>query len=241
MASPAVQTTNESATTTAGTSHTVNLPSGIQSNDLLIVCLDKGSTAATVNALEGWTELLDENAGNGLYIAYKFANGTESGTITLTTSASTRSAEVVLRISGAENPAVQAPVVGTTATGTSTTPNPPSITPPSSKDYLFIAMCGSAGEQADDDTYVTTFPTNYSHSQNEKTCGIAGSNLGGLVGVATRQLTTGVAEDPGTFTVSENAAWRAQTVIIHPASPAVPLPELVMAPYLPANSPERRW
>ena len=76
-------------------------------------------------------------------------------------------------------------------------------------------MFGMAGEQADDDTLVTTFPTNYTQGQAEKTCGIAGTNLGGMIGAAARQVTTS-AEDPGTFTAIDNAAWRAQTIVVHP-------------------------
>lgn len=243
MASPVVQATNESSTNTAGTSHTVNLPSGIQSNDLIIIILDKGSTAATVNAHADWTELLDENSANGLYIAYRFANGLEGATTTLTTSASTRSAEITYRISGAQNPSVQPPEIGTTGTGTSATPDPPSVTGTGgSKDFLFIAFAGMAGEEADDDTWGNTPPTNYTPSPPlQKSCGIAGSNLGGLIVAASRALTTGVAENPGTFGVDVSAAWRSQTIVIHPASAEVPTPVVVMPPYLPADAGTRRW
>lgn len=227
MASPAVAATNKSSTNNAGTTHTVNLPAftgGSAANDigqLLLVVLDKGSTAATINALAGWNELLDENSGNGLYVAWRKVDGTEGSTITLTSSASTRSAEITFRISGAADPAVTPPTVGTTSSGTSATPDPPaSSTPPSSKDYLFIAIAGMAGEEADDDTWGNTPPTNYLPSPPlQKACGTAGTNLGGLILAASRQLTTGSAQDPGTFGVDVSAAWRAQTLLVHPADP----------------------
>jgi hypothetical protein len=233
VASPTVAATNESSTNTAGTNHTVALPGGISAGDLLLICLDKGSTAATVNAHADWTELLDENSANGLYIAYRWAVGGESNP-TLVTSASTRSAEITLRITGAENPATQAPQIATTGTGTSATPDPPSITPGSSKDYLFIALFGQAGEEADDDTWVNTPPTNYLPSPPlQKACGTAGTNLGGKIGLAHRQLTTGSAEDPGTFGVDVSAAWRSQTIMVHPAAAVPVIPDVVMAPPLP--------
>jgi hypothetical protein len=191
-----------------------------------------GSTAATLNAHADYTELLDENNAVGLKILYRWAAGGE-GNPTLVSSASTRDATCTLRITGAENPATQAPQIGTTATGSSTTPNPPTVTPGSSKDYLFVAFCGSAGEQADDGTYCTAFPTNYSHVQLEKTCGTAGTNLGGMIALGARQLTTGSAEDPGTFTVSENNTWRSQTIMVHPAAAVPVIPDVVMAPPLP--------
>lgn len=215
MAFPVVAGVAESSTNTAGTAHTVTLPSPIFAGELLIVILDKGSTAATVNALAGWTELLDENNGNGLYIAYRFTDGTEGASISLTTSANTRSAEITYRITGAHP--TTAPTIGTTGTGTSATPDPPaSSTPGSTQDYLFIACAGMAGEEADDDTWVNTAPTNYSNLL-QKACGTVGTNLGGKIMSAERQLNTGSAEDPGTFGVDVSAAWRSQTIMVTPA------------------------
>ena len=220
MASPVIEETVESANpTTAVTDHTVTLVTAT-AGQLLLVIGDKGSTAATVTDTISLTELVDENLANGLYIAYRQMDGSEPASTTLTTSAATRFPTVSYRISGAENPATQAPEVGTVATGTSTTPDPPAaVMTGGSKDYLVIALFGMAGEQADDDTLVTTFPTNYTVGQAEKTCGVAGTNLGGMIGSAGRQLTAS-AENPGTFTAIDNAAWRAQTITVHPAPPA---------------------
>lgn len=220
MASPFVQEAIETNTTTAGTSHVVTLPTAT-ANQLLLVILDKGSTAATINAHTELTELLDENLANGLYIAYRWMDGAEPASYTLTSSANTRTARIAYRISNAENPAIQAPEIGTTATGTSATPDPPtSATPGVSKDYLFIAFYGAAGEEADDDTWSGTSPTNYTPTPPRmKSCGVAGTNLGGLLAAAERQLTTGAAENPGTFAKDTSAAWRAQTIMIHPGPP----------------------
>src|SRR5687768_5551077 len=130
MASPAVVgTPAETAIGTASLSHVVNLPAGATGN-LLIAIMDKGSTVASVRALAGWTELLDENVANGLYIAYRVCDGTEGATTTFTlTGTATRGAWIVYEISGHLNPATQAPQIGTTSSGTSATPDPPSITP----------------------------------------------------------------------------------------------------------------
>jgi len=243
MAFPTIQTTNESSTNTAGTSHTVNLPSGIQSNDLVLICLDKGSTSATIDAHADWIELLDEASANGLYIAYRFCNGLEGATTTLTTSANTRSAEITFRISGAQNPAVTAPQIATTGSGTSATPDPPSVSPSGgTQDYLFIAFAGMAGEEADDDTWGNTPPTNYTPSPPlQKSCGTAGTSLGGLILAASRQLNTGAAQDPGTFGVDVSAAWRSQHICIHPATPPVYLPELMAPTYAAFSQRARRW
>lgn len=220
MAFPVVQQVVENSTPTAGTSHVINLPTAT-AGQLLLIILDKGSTAASVNAHASLTELLDEALANGLYIAYRWMDGTEPASYTLTTSASTRSASMAYRISGAENPATQAPQIGTTATGTSATPDPPAVTPTGgAKDYLWIPFVGMAGEEADDDTWSNTPPTSYTPSPpRQKACGIAGANLGGLITSAERALNAST-ENPGTFNVDVSAAWRAQTVVIYPAAVA---------------------
>lgn len=225
MASPVVASVTESATTSAGTSHVVTLPGTIAVGDLLLVVLDKGSTAATINALAGWTELLDENVANGLYIAYRIADGSEGASITLTSSASTRSAQMVYRITG-HDPAT-APEIGFTATGTSASPNPPPLTPAGgSKDYLFIAIVGMAGEEADDDTWGNTSPTNYTPSPPRQiACGVAGTNLGGLL-LAAEHAVTGTTDDPDTFGVDVSAAWRSQTIAVYPEPPPAPPTQL---------------
>jgi hypothetical protein len=167
MASPVVEGTAETAVSTAGTSHAITLPASIAATDMVLIVMSIGNVAATLNALTDWQEILDENAAVGLKILRYTGAGVPSNP-TFTSSANTRSASIAYRISGADESVT--PQIGTTATGTSVNPNPPaSATPPSSQDYLFIAVCGSAGEQADDESYVTSFPTNYTHSTNEKT------------------------------------------------------------------------
>jgi hypothetical protein len=205
---------------TAGTSHVVSLPTGISAGDLLLVLINKGSTAATFNALTGWTELLDENLANGNAVLYRKADGTEGATITLTSSASTRSAHTSYRITGALDPATQAPEISAVATGTSTGPDPGTCTPTGgAKDYLWIAFFGDAGEEADDDTWCNNAPTNYTNLL-QKTGGIAGTNLGGII--ASAEWTNNAAsENPGAFNQDASLAWRAYTIAIHP-TPDVP-------------------
>lgn len=220
MASPVVEQVVESNNpTTAATNHTVSLPTAT-AGQLLLIIADKGSTAATMNAHASLTELLDENQANGLYIAYRQMDGTEPASYTLVTSASTRLASIAYRISGAADPATQAPQIGTTGSGTSATPDPPaSAAPGSTKDYLFIAFAGMAGEEADDDTWGNTPPTNYTPSPPRQiSCGTVGTNLGGLILSAERALNTGSAENPGTFGVDVSAAWRSQTIMVHPGA-----------------------
>lgn len=216
---PEVITTAETAVTTAGTSHAINLPSGIESGDLILILTDKGSTAATFNEKAGYTELVDENAGNGITMWVRDADGTEGATVTFTSSASTRSASIAFRITGAMKASEQKPELSTVATGTSVEADPGKVEPTGgSKNYLWIAMCGYAGEEADDDTWANTPPTNFEPSPPlQKACGTVGTNLGGKIAAAYRG-NTAASEDPGAFNVDVSAAWRAFTIAVHPKS-----------------------
>lgn len=234
MAFPVIQATNKSSTNTAGTSHAVSLPASIVAGELLLIILDKGSTSASFNTLTGWTEIVDEAAANGITVWARQADGAEGATVTFTSDANTRSAEISFRISGAQLLATQAPELSTVATGTSTAPNATTCTPTGgAKDYLWITFAGMAGEEADDDTWANTPPSNYLPSPPlQKSCGTAGTNLGGLICAASRTLNA-ASEDAGAFDVDSSAAWRAYTIAVHPA-PQFPSIVPVMAPRLPS-------
>jgi len=217
MAFPAVVgTPAESATTTAGTSHVVNLPSGATGNLFLLV-LGKGSTAATINALTGWTELVDENQAWGTFVAWRTCDGTEGTTTTFTSSASTKTATIVYEISGQSN---FAPEISAVGTGTSAAPDPLTCTPTGgAKDYLWITFfnLGGAGEEADDDTWCNNAATNYANLI-QKTAGVAGTNISPYIASCNR--TNNAASENAVWpaaSTDQSLAWRAWTVAVHPA------------------------
>lgn len=230
MAAPTIQTTAESATTTAGTSHTVTLPSGIVAGDLILI-LGAHVGSSTFNAVTGWTEFLDENAGavRNAYGVARRADGTEGASLALTSSASEKPAFIAYRISGADEPALQAPTLSTVATGASSNPNATNCNPGTSKDYLWISFFTLAGEEADDDTWCTAAPASYT-GLLQKTAGVAGTNTSAIIATASRQLTAS-AEDAGSFTivVTPVNTWRAFTLAVHPQPPDVPVPILAAA------------
>ena len=81
---PTVAATNTSSSAPA-TSHTVSLPTGIVSGDLLIVTFASNANAITHSWPAGWTELYDQTSGTmSGSAAYRRADGTEGGTITVT-------------------------------------------------------------------------------------------------------------------------------------------------------------
>lgn len=92
-------TTSETA---AGTSHTVNLPSSIQANELLggaVICDDVNKTLSAT----GWTFVESNSASSSstsVGFMYRVADGAEGSTVTVTTSASCTVEAVVARFSG---------------------------------------------------------------------------------------------------------------------------------------------
>jgi hypothetical protein len=237
MAFPVIDASAETAVATAGTSHAITLPAG--SGGLLLCILAKGVATAGINAHADWSELLDEPAAttNGLYIAY--STTAAGSTSTLVSDAATRSATIVHRISNASPPHLQAPQIGTTASGASVSPDPPAVTPTGgAKDYLWIACFSRSGEEADDDTWTTAAPTGFD-GLLQKACGIAGSNLGGMIAVAKDEVNASTL-NPGVFTCA-TGTWRAQTIAVHPAPAPVPLPILAMPPYQAHSQRSRRW
>lgn len=222
MAFPVIETTAETATV-AGTSHVVTLPSGIVSGDLILILTNKGVANTTFNALAGWTELVDDAVSNGNTIWARTSDGSEGSTVTFTSAASVRCSHIAYRISGAEPVSVQAPQLSTVATGTSATPDPTTCTPTGgAKDYLWIAMAGMAGEEADDDTWGNSPPTNFlPNPPRQKTNGIGGTNQGGLILSAERSVNA-ASLDPGSFGVDTSNAWRAYTIAVHPLNAGTP-------------------
>lgn len=167
-------------------------PGGIKANDLLIAVVGfDGNPTFTWPA--GWTSIKDE-AGNGSAVragvAYKFAVGTETGTIALTTSASEGGGARILCVRDAHT--TTPPEVSTGVSSSAANANPDSLNPAGwgTENTLWIA-----GMVNDADVAVTAGPTNYYEFGNTRW-----SNVNGA-GVATAsRLSLAASEDPGAFT-----------------------------------------
>jgi len=187
---------------TSGTSHTVNLPSGIVAGNLLLVffCAGEGSSP-TITFPDGWTELFQTPNYINCTIGgwYRVADGTEESTITVTTSSSEYSAHTSYRITGYAG----VPECGNSTGGQSTKPNPPSLTPSwGAMDTLWFAVTG-----VENNYDVSSYPTNYTDGRLD----------GVVIRVATcRRELNASSEDPGVFTFSDSVYWVANTVAIGP-------------------------
>jgi hypothetical protein len=191
--------------------------------DLLIaICIiyDGNSTNAEFSAWGGgFTEFKDQagTATMGIGCAYKFSDGTETGTFTVTTAdtSTNDSCFILLSIPGAH--ATTPPEAGTMATGTGAA-DPGAFNPAGwdAEDTLWIAVGGS-GETSGTGSYtgLASAPANYTDYADS---GISADVVGGVEGaVAFRQLNA-ASEDVGAFTGdTSNARDSALVIAVRPA------------------------
>lgn len=208
--------------TDTGTSHTVNLPTPISSGQLLLAffCVDSVETTTWPTGGDAWTKIVDDvGSQQTTAVAYRIADGTEGGSIEVTTPGSEISNHVTHRYTNWHG---TTPPEASSATGSNSSPNPPSVTASwGSEDNFFIAGCG----YNDGRTTVSTYPTNYASNQHNEQDGAAG---GTGVGIATDEVASDN-QDPGTYSLSSSEAWTAFTVVIRPAAAAAggatPIPD----------------
>ena len=141
MAFPQVADFNTSVD--VGTTHTISYPTGaIDAGDLLICVFatDGDNTVTNWDVTDDWTEIVSGNEPAGkdahLSVAWRKADGTEGNTtFDITTGSDEKSAHIVYRITGAEDPTTTPPD-GTLTQGDSSTPAPPTHdTTAGTKDY----------------------------------------------------------------------------------------------------------
>lgn len=126
MTVPVVESTATSADTSATTSHTVTMPAGVTSGDLLICIFKPASGTGTWSvSMTGWTLLasLEDGFNGASYAFYREADGTEGASETVTTGNSVKSAHITYRVSGWDSgqaPEGQVAAAGSEATFTPT-------------------------------------------------------------------------------------------------------------------------
>ena len=222
MAFPAVEATALTAGASAA-SHAVPLPATVSSNSLLVVTGRVAVAGAVAVTGGGWTIVQDSSDASDDVSFWMYrdtlADGTEDGTTVTVTHGTGKMSAISMSITGAENPATQAPESSTVAVGTGSNPGPTTCTPTGgAKDYLWIAVGHADGEHT---SPPATIPANYGGSVGD------GTGTGGLPAtntrtyIATRQLNA-ASEDPGTWTtsVAVQSGWTAWTLAVHPATSA---------------------
>jgi len=224
MTAAVVATAAESTQTSPSTSATVTMPSGIQTGDLLIVVAAKGGNAGVIT-ISGWDTIesvSNTSATGALGIVYKFSNGGEGATQTISsTGASGHWAIVAFRLTG--HHASQAPEVGTASKGSTGSGDPPNVSASwGAEDNRFIACLSYINDTASND--ITGYPSGYTDDQHHVTFA---NSVMAMCGTASMGTTADQADDPGTFTVTTtDKLWVANTIVVRPAAAggvAIPL------------------
>lgn len=208
---PNIASSALSSTATNQTSHTVTMPSGIVSGDLLIIVMANDDLGGflVVTYPAGWTKFFNRSNQARLSCAWRKADGTEGGSITVTTSSNETMSCVAYRIDSTLDPTVTPPKASIPgATGSSANPDPNSLAVDGpTRDYLWIAIHGHDGNNRT----TTGIPTGYGNQQS-----IEVGTLGGCgVGCADRDLNA-TSEDPGTFSISASDGWVAGVIAVYP-------------------------
>jgi hypothetical protein len=164
---------------------------------------------------DSFTNWTNNNANSHMF--YKIIDGTEGGNVQVTLGTNSKAAAVAYTIQAGTFATSIAPVSSTVATGTSVNPNATAVSPTgSAKDYLYLTWFYSAGEEADDDTWVSVTPTSYSNTvmSTSGTASTAATNTS--IAAAEFRSTATTTQDASAWTMAQSLAWRAYTVAVYP-------------------------
>lgn len=204
MAWSLIGTTSAIITAGAG-NQTVTLPGSPLPGDLILVAVAADISCQNSIATAGYQRPENATGANpGAHFGYKFIPQTSpDSSVLIVRNASILKACVVQVWRGGAGAATAYP---TPVIGTSTTPDPPAVVTVGA-DALVVALAFLD----DDDSTVTTYPTNYTNGQSGNT-GQASATVGATVAIATRVIAAAGSENPGVFTMSSSDAWQAGSI-----------------------------
>lgn len=201
--------------------HDVYLPVGMQVGDLLVVFMGH-AVAMSLNALSGWTEIVDNAVTNGEKWLWRSVDGSEAvGDIQMTSDIASKSASFLWLIRGTEQSVTTLIEPSTVATGTSTQPNATTCTPSAgAQDYLWLTAAVNAGEEADDDTWGGAAPASFGNAIY-KTTGNSGLTASNVSIQGADYSVNAASLDAGAWGANaQSKAWRAWTLAIRWSLPA---------------------
>jgi hypothetical protein len=235
MTFPTIPTTGAStlltsSQSTATTTHTFPSLSSLPNTPgalllAVIVCYQGGSANAEFSSWGGgFTEFVDQSANSttiqSIGAAYILnAAGSESGTFTVVTVASTRSAMFLMEIPGAHT--TTPPEATAKANGTTAAADPAALNPGGwdVEDTLWVAVAAN-GETSLTGSFtgITAAPTNFG---NYADTGIIGGDvIGAIEGAVAFRQNAVASEDVGGFTLDVGAAGNSALLIaVRPAPP----------------------
>lgn len=208
---PVIAATATTTSASGSATHTINLPSGIASGNLLFLIVQWKNDSASVSSLSQTWNVLTGQTGSSRRTAmfWRVSDGTEGATTTVTFSASTDMVMgLAYRTTGA-----QSVEIGTYATGSSNSPNPPSLSPSwGSAKTLWAIYIGVA----DNRQSLSSYPSNYTLSQITSVGSASSGSTNQEAWLAGYQNEAS-SEDPGTGTLSSSLSWVAQTIAFRPS------------------------
>lgn len=212
---PVIETSTGGSQTSATTSHTINVPSGLTSGDLILVFfLSTGNNTHTPPS--GYSTLFstfDADSSVKSSVWYKISDGSETAT-TATTDFSLKSVHTTLRVSGVDT---ATSLSASSVNGVlSSAPNPPSVTASWGSDTnLYLAI----GQWTGFGITVSSPPTGYASVRSDHMEGGASSDLDN--GIYYKEATSS-SEDPSAFSMSTSAEINVFTLAIKPAAASSP-------------------
>lgn len=216
MAFPTVEETLTQGFSSKTTSHSVDMPTTVNSGELLLVFICFNGLGGNVGTTTptGWSQLAksDDHYDHIAVVYGKKSDGTEGGTSVnfQTGIETTAAAAVTRRISGWKGTLSTDVDITISSQGSGDSPNPTSVTADwGSDDNLFIAFAMGV----DDDADFTAAPTNYSNLVDVISGG--GINRGCETGIAEREYAS-ASDNPGSFTLDDSESWIAGTIVIRP-------------------------
>jgi hypothetical protein len=207
---PTVDNTCTSLTSSASTSHSPCLPSGIAVNKLIVVIFSaQGSQTITWPA--GWTALCTSTAQAGNLqgeTRYRIADGSEGSSISVSTSGSTRTAHQAYLIGGWGGTSSDV-ACGTPSANNGTNPNPPALTPSwGAADDLWIVPLAARGGGT-----ISADPASYTNGFGSST----GTGTTDAQTRSARRNLNATSDDPGTFTMTSES-YVVSTIAVKPGT-----------------------
>lgn len=206
---PAVPSSANTTGTSLSGGVSLNLPSGVQPGDLLVIVAANDSTGGTSLSVSGATQIrFTQYSGNTVShgVWARIATGSDSMTLT---GASQDYAAIVVRVTNHGVTTIATDILSATpATANSSNPNPPNLNAGSTRKWLWLTTFGSD----DDDNAANYAPAQFTAIAQAES---AQSTTSCMTGAAYRHY-EGSSLDPGTFTMSASEEWIANTIAIPP-------------------------
>lgn len=204
-----IATSNTTSGTTLAGGAALNMPSGIQAGDLLVVFASNDATGGTGMAISGWTQLFHQQY-TGDVVSYgawaKIAAGSDTATLT---GASQDYTAVAIRVVNHGVTTIATDIkVGTPALTSGANPDPPSLDAGASNKWLWVEGYGAD----DDDETATYWSTSYTGVASVESAQSTSSTISTL---AYRQNETQT-ENPGTMAMGLSEEAVANVIAIPP-------------------------